>query len=87
MGALQQPPPADVADEIVQFTLMVRRCHTPSCTHYRPAYRPEEHSALALPYGEFGLDVIALIGQLRYRDSGACRRVLAAGQGPVDRYG
>jgi DNA-binding transcriptional ArsR family regulator len=55
-------------DEVVQFTLVVRRCRTPACARYRRAYRPEEESALALPHGEFGLDVIALAGQLRYRE-------------------
>src|SRR3712207_4422908 len=55
-------------DEVVQFTLVVRRCRTPSCARYRRAYRPEEEGALALPHGEFGLDVIALVGQLRYRE-------------------
>jgi hypothetical protein len=55
-------------DEVVQFTLVVRRCRTASCVRYRRAYRPEEEGALALPQGEFGLDVIALVGQLRYRE-------------------
>jgi hypothetical protein len=55
-------------DEVMQFTLVIRRCRTPSCTRYRRAYRPEEEGALALPHGEFGLDVIALVGQLRYRE-------------------
>src|SRR5215207_9329978 len=55
-------------DEIVQFTLVIRRCRTPSCARYRRAYRPAEEGALALPHGEFGLDVIALVGQLRYRE-------------------
>jgi hypothetical protein len=55
-------------DEVVQFTLVVRRCRTPSCPRYRQTYRPEEEGALALPHGEFGLDVIALAGQLRYRE-------------------
>jgi hypothetical protein len=55
-------------DEVVEFTLVIRRCRTPSCARYRRAYRPEEEGALALPHGEFGLDVIALVGQLRYRE-------------------
>src|SRR5436189_466700 len=55
-------------DEVVQFTLVIRRCRTPWCARYRRAYRPEEEGALALPHGEFGLDVIALVGQLRYRE-------------------
>jgi hypothetical protein len=33
---------------------------------YHQPYRPEEETAMALPHGEFGLDVIALIGALRY---------------------
>ena len=55
-------------DEVVQYTLVIRRCRTASCARYRRAYRPEEEGALALPNGEFGLDVIALVGQLRYRE-------------------
>jgi hypothetical protein len=55
-------------DEVVQFTLVVRRCRTPACPRYHQPQRPEEESALALPHGEFGLDVIALAGQLRYRE-------------------
>ncbi len=53
-------------EKVVQFTLVVRRRRTPTCARYRQAYRPEEESALALPHREFGLDVIALAGQLRY---------------------
>jgi hypothetical protein len=55
-------------DEVVQFTLVIRRCRIASCARYRRAYRPEEEGALALPHGEFGLDVIALVGELRYRE-------------------
>ncbi len=55
-------------EEVVQYTVVVRRCRTPSCARYRRAYRPEEEGALALPHGEFGLDVITLVGQLRYRE-------------------
>jgi hypothetical protein len=55
-------------DGVVQFTLVVRRCRTPACARYRRPYRPEEESAWALPQGECGLDVIALVGQQRYRE-------------------
>jgi hypothetical protein len=55
-------------DEVVQFTLVVRRCRTQSCAQFRRPYRPEAEGAWALPHGEFGLDVIALVGQRRYRD-------------------
>ena len=37
-------------DEVVQFTLVIRRCRTASCARYRRAYRPEEEGALALPH-------------------------------------
>jgi hypothetical protein len=55
-------------DGVVRLTLPVRRCQTPTCPQVRQSLRPEEEGRLALPHGEFGLDVIALIGRLRYRD-------------------
>lgn len=48
------------------LTLRVRRCHNPQCERYHQPYRPEEEGKWALPHGEFGLDVIALVGTLRY---------------------
>ena len=53
-------------DGLYQLTLVVRRCHHPQCERYHRACRPEEEGAWALPHGEFGLDVIALVGSLRY---------------------
>lgn len=38
-----------------------------STTAYHQPYRPEEEGKWALPHGEYGLDVIALVGMLRYR--------------------
>jgi hypothetical protein len=55
-------------DEVVGLTLQVRRCVTPSCRQYHRPYRPEEELGWALPHGEFGLDVIALAGTLRFRE-------------------
>lgn len=49
------------------LSLTVRRCHQDTCSHYHQPYRPEEEGRWALPYGEYGLDVIALVGMLRYR--------------------
>src|SRR6266536_4171311 len=46
--------------------LEVRRCQNADCSLYHRPYRPEEEGRWALPHGEFGLDVIALIGTLRY---------------------
>lgn len=51
---------------ICQLTLRVRRCHNQQCPRYHCPYRPEEEGRWALPHGEFGLDVIALVGMLRY---------------------
>ena len=53
---------------VYKLTLGIRRCNTPACARYRVPYRPEEEGHWALPKGEFGLDVIALVGQLRYRE-------------------
>lgn len=48
------------------LTLCVRRCRNQHCEWYHRPYRPEEEGRWALPHGEFGLDVMALIGTLRY---------------------
>ena len=55
-------------DGLYHLTLVVRRCHEPTCALFRRPYRPEEEGAWALPHGEFGLDVIALVGTLRYAE-------------------
>jgi hypothetical protein len=49
-----------------RLTLRVRRCRNPACEWYHRPCRPEEEGKWALPHGEFGLDVIALVGTLRY---------------------
>jgi hypothetical protein len=48
--------------------LTVRRCQTRTCPRYHQPYRPELEGSWALPHGEFGLDVIALVGTLRFCD-------------------
>jgi hypothetical protein len=47
--------------------VVVRRCMHPACPRYHQPYRPEAEGAWALPHGEYGFDVIALVGFLRYR--------------------
>jgi hypothetical protein len=55
-------------DGLTRLNLTVRRCHNPHCdAHLRP-YRPEAEGRYALPHHEFGLDVVALIGGLRYAE-------------------
>ncbi len=51
---------------ICRLTLGVRQYRNPQCSRYHCPYRPEEEGRWALPHGEFGLDVIALVGSLRY---------------------
>ena len=53
-------------DGLVRLRLVVRRCVNRGCEMYHRPYRPEDEGAFALPQGEFGLDVIALVGSLRY---------------------
>jgi transposase-like protein len=53
---------------LTRLNLTVRRCHNPECSaHLRP-YRPEAEGKIALPHHEFGLDVVALAGALRYAE-------------------
>jgi hypothetical protein len=51
-----------------RLTLRIRRCGQVGCARYHQPYRPEDEGAWALPHAEFGLDVIALVGALRYRE-------------------
>src|SRR5262245_28213701 len=46
--------------------LAIRRCHNRECPRHLSPYRPESEGRFALPKHEVGLDVIALIGTLRY---------------------
>ena len=48
--------------------LSIRRCHNKGCRCYLRPYRPEGEGRFALPKHEFGLDVIALVGSLRYAE-------------------
>ena len=53
-------------DGLVRLKLQIRRCPHAGCPRYHRPYRPEAEGSLALPHHEVGLDVIALIGALRY---------------------
>src|SRR2546425_5137024 len=53
-------------EDVVHLTLQIRRCLNHACPPFRRPYRPEEEERLALPKHEFGLDVIAWVGTLRY---------------------
>jgi hypothetical protein len=51
---------------LIRLRLQVRSCRDPECPRRGACLRPEQEGHLALPQHEFGLDVIALIGQLRH---------------------
>ena len=52
-------------DGVSRLTLVVRQCVHPTCPPFHRPYRPEAEGGLALPHGEFGRDIIALVGTLR----------------------
>ena len=53
-------------DGVFRLTLTIRRCPNPACSHFLQPYRPEAELHFALPYHEFGFDVMALVGRLRH---------------------
>jgi hypothetical protein len=53
---------------VTRLTLKVYRSRNTNCPRFGQPYRPEEEGAWALPHGEFGLDVIALVGAMRYQE-------------------
>src|SRR5206468_463604 len=55
-------------DGVLRLTVGVRRCPNPRCARFRIPYRPEAEGHFALPHHEFGLDVVALTGRLRYAE-------------------
>ena len=53
---------------LIELVVPVRRCPNRACDLYRLSVRPAEEGGYALPHGEFGLDVIALVGRLRFAE-------------------
>jgi hypothetical protein len=53
-------------EDVVHLILQIRRCLNRACPQFCRPYRPEAEGQLALPKHEFGLDVIACVGTLRY---------------------
>jgi hypothetical protein len=53
---------------VTRLNLTIRRCRNEQCPAVRKPYRPEAEGRFALPRHEFGFDVLALVGQLRYRE-------------------
>jgi len=55
-------------DGVLRLTLTIRRCPDPACSRFLRPYRPEAEPHFALPYHEFGLDIMALVGRLRHAE-------------------
>jgi hypothetical protein len=53
---------------LVRYTRTIRACPNPECERFRRPYHPEAEGVVALPHGEFGLDVIAFVGAQRYQE-------------------
>jgi hypothetical protein len=66
--AYHSPRTVATLSGLVRLRLVVRRCVNLDCELYHKPHRPEEEGAFALPQGEFGLDVIALVGALRHAE-------------------
>ncbi len=96
--AYHSPRTVATLSGLVCLRLVVRRCVNRECELYHEPRRPEEEGAFALPQGEFGLDVIALVGALRHAEHRSvpeihrelCRRGVAISERSVtnllDRY-
>ena len=63
---------------VVALRVQVRVCHQQGCALYLKPVRSEEEGGWALPDHEFGLDVIALIGALRYHEHRSVPEIHAA---------
>ena len=55
-------------DGVLRLTLRTRCCPNMRCPRWGVPFRPEAEGHFALPHHEFGLDVIALVGRLRYAE-------------------
>lgn len=53
---------------VTRLNLTIRRCRNALCPTVRTPYRPEAEGRFALPRHEFGFDVLAFVGVLRYRE-------------------
>ncbi|MCW5967097.1 MAG: hypothetical protein KIT57_01160 [Blastocatellales bacterium] len=56
----------------------VLNCQTPDCKQLGLTKRPEGEGALVLPHYTFGLDVVARIGEMRYRQHQTIEQIRSA---------
>ena len=60
---------------VTRLTLKGYRYRNTEWSRFHQPTRPEEEGGWALPHGEFGLDVIALVGTLRYQQQRCAPRI------------
>jgi hypothetical protein len=53
---------------VAQLRLKIRRCGNTACQRYHKVYRPEAEGRWALSEQEYGLEVLAQVGALRYQE-------------------
>lgn len=53
---------------VTRLALTIRRCRNADCSAHKKPFRPEAEGRFALPHHQFGLDVIVLVGRLRYAE-------------------
>jgi Transposase, Mutator family len=53
---------------VTRLHLTIRRCRNETCSQVRKPYRPEAEGRFALPRHEYGFDILAHVGRLRYRE-------------------
>lgn len=53
-------------DGVVELRVQIRCCRWSRCRHFRHPVHPVQETRIALPHHEFGYDVVALVGTLRY---------------------
>jgi hypothetical protein len=64
-------------DAVTRYHLQISRCHNIDCDRFRLPFRPESEGRFALPHHEFGLDVLALVGNLRYLEHRSSTEIYA----------
>ncbi len=64
-------------DQPVQVVSHFLECGNTACTRQAVVYRPQQEDALALRGYSFGLDVVARLGELRYRHNLSITKIQA----------
>ncbi|NEX23896.1 transposase, partial [Thiorhodococcus mannitoliphagus] len=63
---------------MLQLKVSIGRCVNPACARYHLPTHPLEEGHIALPYYEYGLDVLAFIGRQRYCERSTAAQIHAA---------